>query len=342
MMNSTRCFGRARFLVALGFLSLIIPWPRGSAALAAWSEGRHQILALSELLPQLTADLNGPVRNEMGTDAAVLLVEGADPDVPQTLRAALLLSGMRLREDRGAWTVVPAQPKPERERALDRAIPVSPVAPAPGTGAAISTGGVAFFGHLMPPPFSVTRSGDVIEINGVPVFPSPGVLTPPPAPSVRVVEIFDRMESARESYLRNRDLLGVERASTELTSELRAIPGFTEVEWIADDEVRILREDGIEERMSFAEFRPPDPDNSLAQERYLDEQVLLFREILEEEGTLLCGATYLIPVQEIGAGDFRRRVEEVAGSPEEDALKLARIQAYTGNRDAAADLLYAR
>jgi hypothetical protein len=198
------------------------------------------------------------------------------------------------------------------------------------------------FGKLVPPPYRVELSGDVIEINGVVVFPSPGPLSRPPDPSARVTDIFDRMSSARETYTRNRTVLGAEGARAALVVELKQIPGFKQVDWVSDDEVRIIRQDGIEERMSFAELRPTDPDNEQAQQAFLQAQAELLRGVLKDNGTILCGATYLIPVQDIPADSFRQKVNGIVTSGEPEALKLARLQVYTGNRDAAADLLFAR
>jgi hypothetical protein len=91
-----------------------------------------------------------------------------------------------------------------------------------------------------------------------------------------------------------------------------------------------------------ARARAADPDNAAAASERLESLAASLRRVLREDGTLVVGTSYLGTSTELAAGALRARLESVLGSPEPDLLKIARMQARLGQRNAAADLLYLR
>jgi hypothetical protein len=99
----------------------------------------------------------------------------------------------------------------------------------------------------------------------------------------------------------------------------------------------------MQEILSFTEEgRDPDPPTAESRRENLELQADLMRNALRDGATVLGGATYLLTLTEPGAEEFRARVRTITDSAEPMELKIARIQAYTGHREAAIDLLLAR
>lgn len=322
-------------LLVLGLLAV------GSSK-AAWTEGGCTILSLGELQPMLEAHLGVSLQTTIPDGTPLLIPRGLAPESPKALNIALTGSGLALRTDGATTTIVLGHQLTESARALTRLLPAAPVAPGVTDPGAISRGGVAIFGQLLEPPFLVESTPEAVEINGVLVFPSPGPDVEPPQPTAEQTLIHERMSAAREAYAWNRSALGVDEARRRLLDAVAGLPGVGSAEWADDEELVLFREDGIEEVLWFPaetmDFSPPTPADRRAFMGIMAEGI---RRSLCADRTVLCGATYLITVDELPAEALRGRLLEIISSTEPENLRLARLQAHTGHRDAAADLLFA-
>jgi hypothetical protein len=331
-----------RFFIPLAALTLagfVFP----STASASWTEGEATILTLNELMPRVGGALGGLARTNLPGDTPVLLPPDSDLGSPKSIQIALVQSGLALRPQAGGWSIVDASAKSEAERARARLLPVVPLAPRATEPGRIQTGGVVLFGEVVAPPYRVEVSNDAVEINSVAVFPVPGSSATPPEPTKPQVETHDRMDAAVTNYRRNVGSQGPINAKRMLIEELMQMPGVTGAEWTGDDEVRLTRPDGSGEILTFATTgRDADPPTEESLRVALETQAEILRNTLAENATLFCGATYLLGNPAPDAAALRARIEEILQSGDSNALKIARLQAYTGHRDAAADLLYAR
>lgn len=342
-MRTSRSAALFLFPVAM-FQLLLSPSP----ADASWTEGGATILSLDELLPRIGGALGGgTLAGSVGTslpgDTPVLLPLDADPDSPKTIQIALVQSGLALRAQAGGWNVVGASDEPEAARARTRLRTVVSLAPRPNQPDRVTTGGVVLFGEVVAPPYLVEVAGDAVEINGVAVFPVLGADVTPPEPTAVQVDTHDRMDAAVRNYGRNTGALGIAEAKRSLIGELSRLPGVTGAEWLDDENVRITHADGEGQILTLTQDgRDLDPPTTEQQRAAIETQAGSIRAALGDGATVFCGATYLLIDSSLDAAVLRGRIEQILRSGESDLLKIARLQAYTGHRDAAADLLYAR
>lgn len=151
------------------------------------------------------------------------------------------------------------------------------------------------------------------------------------------------MTAALDAYDSEGATLGGDEAARRLIDRLIALPAVRDAEWIAEDQVRIVREGGQYEIVSLEENpRAGERTTPEQMQAFLEAQAEVLRSSLRRNETLLCGATYLLAISHMGPAAFRARLDAIVDSAEPEALKIARLQAHTGHRDAAADLLFAR
>jgi hypothetical protein len=308
-------------------------------ALAAWEENGRTILTVAEVLPMLTAALGTTAQSDVKPSTPVLCDADAIGGDSKALQAALLQSGLRF--DRLTSTVRDAHPTSERARAERRLLAAAPFDVSPDDPQGIPTGCVALFGQLVAPPYRLELVRDVIELNGVAIFPVPG--EPVPAPQVTEVHVqtHNLLSAAMERYQSRRGTPEEADARNALLADLRAVPGVSEASWLGPDDVSMTR-NGSQEYVTFGDERESSPGDDAARTEVLNSQLASLRDVLVQDGTLLCGASYLIPVWEPAASAFRPRLEAITRSSEAEALRIARLQAYTLDRAAAADLIFAR
>jgi len=342
-MRGPACHGpaRAACLAVLGLALLggiLVP-----AASAAWTEGDATILTLNEALPALRAGLDASVSTSLPGDTPVLLPAGTDPADIKALRAALVLSGLALAEERGAMAVTRPHTYTDAERAARRHYDVTPQALGRGADGAIERGGALLFGRLLAPPFRVEATAEAVFVNGVAVYPSPGASAPPPAVTAADEEAFALLEAAIEGYHRDRGALGAALARDRCRDAMAALPGVASAAWRSDDEIVLTRADGTEEGVVLTprprEATPPTPEEVAEHMAATADDLAA---ALAAGHTVVAGATYLLTVDETGAAALRARLDAILAAAEPEALTLARLQARLGHRDAAADLLYAR
>ncbi len=321
------------------FLISMFPMTAG----ASWTEGEATILTLDEVLPRVGALLGGSARTTVPGDTPVLLPAGSDIESPKAIQIALAQSGFVLGFSAGGWTIAGASSNGEAVRARTRLRPVASLAPRPMESDVIQSGGLVLFGEVVEPPYRVEIVGEAIEINGVAVFPVPGADVSPPEPTTTQIDTHDRMDAAARNYERNAGTLGSAEAKRILIGELSRLPRVTGAEWLDEETVRLIRPAGDGEIITFARVgREADPPTAEALRAALETEAQLLSRALAENATVFCGATYLLTDSALDAGTLRRRIEEILHSDEPDLLKIARLQVYTGHRDAAADLLFAR
>jgi hypothetical protein len=319
--------------VMLGVLTSPTP------GLAAWEENGRTILTVREVLPKLTAALGTTARSDVNASTPVLCDDGAIGGESKALQSALLQSGLRF--DPSTSSVRDAHSTSERARAERRLLAAAPFTVSPHDPEAIPSGCVALYGHLVAPPYRIERIGDFIELNGVAIFPVPGESAPIPHVTEAQVQTHDLMSAAMRRYESRRGTSEEASARNELLLDLRAIPGVSGASWLGPDDASIIR-DGREEYVTFGDERQTSPEDEAARPEVLDRELVSLRDLLVRDGTLLCGASYLIPVWEPAASAFRPRLEAITRSSESEALRIARLQAYTLDRSAAADLVFAR
>jgi hypothetical protein len=310
---------------------------------ASWTEGGATILTLDEIMLRLGTALGQAARTTLPGDTPVLLPRDSDIDSPKTIQIALVQSGLALRSQESGWIVVDAYAKSESARARTRLLPIAPQRSLATGPNRIQSGGAVLFGEVIPPPYSVEVVNEVVEVNGVAVFPVSGADVAPPEPTKAQIASHDGMDAAATNYERNLSVRGITQAKQLLIDELSRLPGVTGAEWLDDETVRLIRPGGDGEIITFARTgRDADPPTEDALEETLRIQAEALRDALRENATIFCGATYLLTNATIDAATLRARIEQVLDSGESDALRISRLQAYTGHRDAAADLLFAR
>jgi len=310
-----------------------------TSAHAGWTERGATIARLDEVLPRLTRAIHQSVHSTLAADAPVLLPDGADLSDPKTLAVALAQSGYAFRQEQNAWTLRNAS-RSEADRARARLRVATPTRPARGDRSAIATGAVAVFGRWLEAPFRVTRVDESIQVNGITIFPSPGPDVAPPTPSTAQVDAHTRIRRALATYPALRAQIGIPAAQAQILADLKTLSGYSRMEWVDDQNLRMVQANGVEEMLSFEiESAAVSPTPAERQEQ-LDTMVTGFADLLSNGGAILAGATYLSTLPDEGHA-FHDRALEIRVSTEPEALKLARLQAWTAQRDAAADLLFA-
>jgi hypothetical protein len=180
-----------------------------------------------------------------------------------------------------------------------------------------------------------------VLINGVSIYPSPGDAATPPTPSEEQISAHSRLESAGADFAQNRDQGELQEAQQNLAELMLERPEIEAARWINEQELQLVHRDGsIEMIIITDEGREPDDDRVSAENEALENMATGLRRTLTENYTVMAGATYLLTVTHANAHSFRERIEELRTSTESEAMKLARLQAWTGQRNAAADLLY--
>ncbi len=183
--------------------------------------------------------------------------------------------------------------------------------------------------------------GDQVLINGVAVYPTPGL--PGLAPDQAEHDLVAGMDRAREIYDGEVTVVGAETARLNLQRNMEAVPGIESAEWLDDNRLLLRMSDGMEEihvlKEDGREADPPTPADIAAK---LDQVASDLSETLRLDYTVCAGTTYLTTAPAQGAEAMRNRLREILASGENEDLKLLRLEARTGHRDVAADVLYAR
>ena len=302
---------------------------------AAVDEDGTSILRLDEAMDALRAGGSIAPRSALPADTPVLLTGSLDALGPKGVAAALILSGLSLRAN---GEIVRAHSSSERERAETRRLPHFVTAPPSG---GIETGAVALYGELTPPPYAVEVMGDEIRINGVTVYTYPGPAVMPPSPSAEQVSRQQDIAEGGAEYARSVAAGQGQAARDAFAQRMLAREEVAAARWLSDDTLELSYTDGSTETLGFEpEGREADAADPAAEAEYLDSLAESLRQVLRADHTVLAGATYLLTITDASASGFRRRLDELRGSSEPEALKLARIQVHTGDRNAAADLLY--
>jgi hypothetical protein len=279
-------------------------------------------------------------RSALPGDTPVLLAEEAGGLDAKAMAAALVRSGLALSRD--GEILRPPVPG-ERERALLRRAPASPLSPSAQDTGAIGAGGAILFGQILEPPFVVEVAGEQVLLNGLAIYPPAGAAGAPPAPTAAQTAAHDALEAAGAAYFADLQALGPEAARARLAAAMRARPGVAALRWEDESTLVLTTDAGGEQVLSLdPEAREPDPDNAAALGEHLQNLAEGLRRVLVADGTVVAGASYLRTVGGIAAGALRARLIQIRDSPEPELLKLARLQAWTGQREAAADLLYLR
>ena len=328
---------RAGITTVAAAAGLLVALGASRPAAAGWTERGETIATVRELLPRLRAAAGARIESVVADDAPVLLPDGTDPDDPKALAVALVYSGIPFRLEAGRWTVGAPDARREREQSRPRQLAVTEVRVS-GPGA-IATGAVALFGRTIEAPFRVERVGETVELNGVVVFPSPGPDIEGPVPTAAQVAQNAGIPAVL-ARLRAQPFADA-AARARARDDLARLPGVTSAEWVGDL-LKLVTTDGGEENLYFEAMReavPPTPEETRDRLDLIAEGL---NDVLRDGGAVVAGATYLITLPGPDGLPFRDRLREIRASSEPETLKLARIQAWTGQRDAAADLLYAR
>ncbi len=328
---------RVRSLILVLTILLVGALP----AQAAWTEGEVTILSLDEFMPLLAANMGLKIHTDLPGSTPVILPVGIPRNHPKAVAIALVNSGLGLRQVDKATMEVVVGLGPASEAAEMRRKDIIPVAPAAKSAGAINKGGAVLYGQIVPPPYQVEVAGDQILINGVVVYPTPGLPGPPPDKAVH--DLVAGMDRAREIYDREVMDLGEETARFNLQQNMEAVTGIETAEWLDDNRLSLRMSDGDEEilvlRGDGRDTNPPTPADIAANLRQLANDL---SETLRQDFTVCAGTTYLTTAPERGATALRNRLREILASGEDENLKLLRLEARTGHRDAAADMLYAR
>jgi hypothetical protein len=307
---------------------------------ASTVEAGRTIVSLHDLIPQLERELSGPVIGTVPSESPVLLSVDEEGDWPDALRASLIQSGLTLRAEGGQWRVELIWSESEESRSTRRQFSISPVPLSLEDGDVISTGSVVAFGREIAPPYRITVDQDQVSINGVPVFPTPGDPSLLAAPTDENVSEFQFWNDALTAYSFDLATFGSATARENLTDRFRDRPEVRTAEWRGASELRLERIDGTVRVISIDPETKSGPPPTAAESReFLELHAENMRSILQSDHVLLCGATYFSTVDE-PSGPFLERVREIRSAGESDAMRIARLQAWTGHRDAAADLLY--
>lgn len=321
--------------------SLLLTGLFSIASLAASAtEAGRTIVPLHELIPQLERDLSGPVTSDAPSDSPILLSVDEEGDWPGALRTALIQSGLTLRAAGEQWRVEPIWSESEETRSTRRQWSFSPIPPPLGESNVIATGSVIAFGREIAAPYRVMVEEDQVLINGVPVFPTPGEPSPPPIPSDEATSEFQFLNNALALYSSDLTSFGSATARENFAARFRSRRGIQAAEWTGDSDLRLEQADGTVKVISIDPETKSGPPMTAAQWReFLEIQAENIRTELREDRLVLCGSTYFSTIDTPSA-QFLTRVREIRAGKENDALRIARLQAWTGHRDAAADLLY--
>lgn len=318
--------------IFIGSLFLLIPIAAG----ATWTEAGFTILDLGETLSRLDGSGDHSARTVLPTNTPVLFSDEPESISRKALAVALLQSGLAIMPD---GEIIDPHSMDERSRAERRHIPHFSVTPRGGD--TIDMGGLVLFGEIHEPPFAVEVIADEIHINGVAVYPSPGPAALPPVPSSGQKNAHETLEAAGASYALAQGRGEAQRAREELAATMLERPEIEHAEWINDKDLQLSNTDGSIEMITFSdEAREADPDGILAEDKALSALAEGLGQALRDNYTVMVGASYLLTVTNSNAYSFARRVREIRESPDSEALKLARLQAWTGQRNAAADLLF--
>ncbi len=308
---------------------------------AAWTEGEVTILSMSEFLPLLSANMGLNTNTDLPGSTPVILPVGIPRNNPKAVAIALVNSGLGLQQVDKATVKVVVGLGPASEAAEMRRKVIFPVAPAAKSAGAIDKGGALLYGQIVAPPYQVEVAGDQVLINGVAVYPTPGL--PGPAPDKAVNDLVAGMDRAREIYDREVMDLGEKTARFNLQQNMETVTGIETAEWLDDNRLSLRMSDGDEEILVLQgdgrDANPPTPADIAANLRQLAADL---SETLRQDFTVCAGTTYLTTAPERGATALRNRLREILASGEDENLKLLRLEARTGHRDAAADMLYAR
>ncbi len=308
---------------------------------ASWVEGEVEILSLDECLLLLSANLGLNVESELAGSTPIIFPANLQVDNPKALPVALIQSGLSLREfDQGRVKIVLAKQSPLQGAELRRR-PVAPMALSSKTFGAINSGGALLYGEIVEPPFLVEVTSDEILINGVTVFPSIGL--PEPIPDAATEDLFAMTNRACNDFENDRTTRGDAVARLNLQQTMVDHPAIDEAQWLSDDRLQLQKSDGSEETMVFnREGRDADPPTPADRDADLMATAEDLRQALNLDFTICAGTTYLLSAPERGSEVLRNRLQEIISSGDSDELKLLRLQARTGHRHAAADLLYTR
>jgi len=323
--------GKLLFLLPLT-LSMMIAISAGAIQI----EAGNTILTLDEVLDRLDSQNGISSRSDLPGDTPVIFPGEPSQLGAKSISAALVMSGLALRPD---GEVVQPHALSERTRAERRNIPH--FAATPRSVDSIDSGGLVLFGRVYEPPFRVdVRRGEVL-INEVLVYPSPGASARPPSPGSREIFNHSELERAGAAFAETKNRGEAQSAQANLAETMLARPEIVSARWRDENNLELRHEDGSIEMITIGdEGREADEDPLSREDEALEELAAGLRRVLEQNYTVLAGATYLLTLTHANAFSFRQRIEEVRNSPESDLMKLARLQAWTGQRNAAADLLY--
>jgi len=318
------------------FPFLILFFLAPTIAGAAWTEAGSTILTLEEAMASLDSAGGGAVRSALPGDTPILMP--GDASDLKSLKVALLLSGLSLRP---GGEIIQPKGLDERSRAERRRLPH--FAATPRGGNTIDQGGLVLFGTLHEPPFAVEVVGTEILINGVAVYPSPGPAATPPAPSAEQRSFHEKLETAGAAFAAAAGGNDAQKIREELAATMLDLDGIENAEWTSDQDLQLTHSDGSIEVIAFDhEAREADPDPAASQDEALRSLAEGLRRVLRDNYTVMAGASYLLTVTNSNADAFFQRIREIEDSSDSEALKLARLQAWTGQRNAAADLLFNR
>lgn len=327
-MNPTR--KHRRLLLSLAIF-LAIPLQAG----AAWTEAGHRILTLDEALGRLHSESGIAGRSALPGNTPVIFAGDPSELGPKAVQVALVQSGLSLRED---GEVVRPHILSESVRAERRRIPH--FASTPRGQDAIDSGGLVLFGTVYESPFRLEVGAGEILINGVSVYPSPGEAAAPPLPSDDQREAHERLESGGAEFSASARSGDEQGARQRLAASMLERAEIVSAEWTSENDLTLTHRDGSIEMITISdEGRDADASPS-SEDEALRGLADGLRRNLEDNYTVIAGATYLLTVNHANAKAFRRRVEEIRNSGEGELMKLARLQAWTGQRNAAADLLF--
>ncbi len=327
-MNPTRKHRRL-------FLSLTIFLAIPLHAGAAWTEAGHSILTLDEALGRLHSETGIAGRSALPGDTPVIFPGDPSQLGPKAIQVALVQSGMALRDD---GEIVRPHALSERMRAERRRIPhfIS----TPRGQDAIDSGGLVLFGTVHEPPFTVEVSMGEVLINGVSVYPSPGEAAAPPTPSDRQRANHESLEAGVADFASSSRQGDEHGARQRLAASMLERPEILSAEWTGDSDLTLTHRDGSIELITISDEGRDADASASSEDEALRGLADGLRRNLEDNFTVLAGASYLLTVNHANAHSFRRRVEEIRNSGESELMKLARLQAWTGQRNAAADLLF--
>ena len=308
-------------------------------ATAEWSEGNKTILRIDEAAALTGTGLSA--RGGVAMDWPVLLPEDWRSLGDKAMQVAVIQSGLAARQGAAGLEIFEGHALSERERAERRRIPHFAITPRQVGENVVDSGGVALFGKLLAPPFQVEAVGDEVQINGVAVYPSPGPNVAAPRVSGATRATHDNLVEAAREFSVSRDRGDGGAAKQRLLATMLAQPDVVSARWVSETDLELTEPDGSVRMLSMGtEGRDAEPADESALREHLDGIAAGLRAALAQGFTVLAGADYLDSMSDVGAAVFRTRLAEIKASGDSEALKLARIQAYTGLRNAAADLLW--